>query len=155
MILSLMVSLTSFLLGGFAVDGISDESVGKLSDNSTTQTRHLRVELEGQLPSIFVLGAQKGGSLSLLDLMTQHPLLCRGAHREPHFFSIDENYEEGSKTYKNYFKDAKCGKNLKTSKRKTEKIKEIMILLYRQLQLYDILILFFTFSIIQYDIIKS
>lgn len=111
-----MVSLTSFLLGGFAVDGISDESVGKLSDNSTTQTRHLRVELEGQLPSIFVLGAQKGGSLSLLDLMTQHPLLCRGAHREPHFFSIDENYEEGSKTYKNYFKDAKCGKNLKTSK---------------------------------------
>ena len=122
LILSVILYTTCFLQGGCYVNRISDNAEGEIPANSTYLRRHLKVAakkevlLEGQLPSIFIIGAQKGGSMSLLDLMTQHPLLCRGTHREPHFFSIDENYEVGTKSYKNSFKEPKCGQNLKTSK---------------------------------------
>lgn len=122
LVFSVILYTACFLQGGCSVNRISDNGVGEIPDNSTAHRRYLKgavkkeIELEGQLPSIFIIGAQKGGSMSLLDLMTQHPLLCRGMHREPHFFSIDENYEEGSEAYKNYFRESKCGQNLETSK---------------------------------------
>jgi len=40
----------------------------------------------GNLPSIFILGAQKGGSSSLFEFLLEHPTLCKGDHKEPHFF---------------------------------------------------------------------
>lgn len=91
------------------------------SHQTRNSTRYLRTEkvdskIEGQLPSVFIIGALKGGALSLLDLMTHHPLLCGGMHKEPNFFSNDENYKEGPKSYKDLFRDAKCSKNAKYSK---------------------------------------
>ena len=65
---------------------------------------------------MFVIGAQKGGSMSLLELMTQHPTLCGGKHKEPHFFNNDDNYDRGVDWYKNQFADAKCAQNPKTAK---------------------------------------
>ena len=41
---------------------------------------------DGNLPSIFILGAQKGGSSSLFEFLMEHPILCQGEHKEPHFF---------------------------------------------------------------------
>jgi hypothetical protein len=118
-----LLFLTSFLYVGFAVNDI-DISTASIRDivltsYNDTVPRNLRAgkdepKSDGALPSVFIVGAQKGGSMSLLDLLTQHPLLC--GHREPHFFSIDENYAQGSKYYKNLFRDGKCNKNPKTAK---------------------------------------
>lgn len=115
---SLLLSVTYCLHGGFAVDFISDEV--PIIDTSNG-TRYLRasktdVKIEGQLPSVFIIGAQKGGALSLLDLMIHHPLLCGGIRKEPDFFSSDENYDTGTKAYKDLFRDGKCNKNAKYSK---------------------------------------
>jgi len=41
----------------------------------------------GNLPTIFILGAQKGGSSSLFEFMREHPQLCGARKKEPQFFS--------------------------------------------------------------------
>ena len=46
----------------------------------------------GNLPTIFILGAQKGGSSSLFEFLLEHPLLCQGTHKEPHFFDDPTTY---------------------------------------------------------------
>jgi len=56
---------------------------------------------EGNLPLIFVLGVQKGGSSSLFEFLIQHPLLCHGVMKEPHFFD-HEPYNK--KTRQDYMK---------------------------------------------------
>ena len=91
----------------------SSSSSSSSSMRQNTTTRYLRGEekVKGSLPTIFVVGAQKGGSMSLLELMTQHPMLCGGKHKEPHFFNNDENYEKGVEWYKGQFADPKCAKN--------------------------------------------
>ena len=73
-------------------------------------SRHLRGEenSKGTLPTVFIIGAQKGGSMSLLELMIKHPNLCSGRHKEPHFFNNDENYDRGTEWYKKHFVDDKC-----------------------------------------------
>jgi len=47
---------------------------------------------DGNLPFIFILGAQKGGSSSLFEFLLEHPLLCKGEHKEPHFFDDPLKY---------------------------------------------------------------
>ena len=47
---------------------------------------------KGNLPSIFILGAQKGGSSSLFEFLLEHPILCQGTHKEPHFFDDPKTY---------------------------------------------------------------
>ena len=109
---------------GLAERSISDTSSFEITDlpkNATVPKRHLRAskidpKAEGQLPSVFIIGAQKGGALSLLDLMIHHPLLCGGIHKEPNFFSDEGNYATGAKDYKDLFRDAKCHNNAKYSK---------------------------------------
>ena len=46
----------------------------------------------GNLPSIFILGAQKGGSSSLFEFLIEHPILCRGVKKELHFFDDHKKY---------------------------------------------------------------
>ena len=41
----------------------------------------------GNVPTIFILGAQKGGSSSLFEFMREHPQLCGARKKEPQFFS--------------------------------------------------------------------
>ena len=48
--------------------------------------------------------------MSLLELITQHPTICTGKHKEPHFFNNDENYERGVDWYRSQFSDPKCSK---------------------------------------------
>jgi hypothetical protein len=65
----------------------------------------------GNLPTIFLIGAQKGGTSSLFELMIQHPLLCPGEHKEPHFFDHPENFNKGVDFYRRIFTDQKCNNN--------------------------------------------
>ena len=98
----------------------TSSSANNIADSGSLRngTRYLRGEdkIRGVLPTVFVIGAQKGGSMSLLELMAQHPLLCGGKHKEPHFFNNDENYDRGADWYKNQFADPKCAQNPKTAK---------------------------------------
>lgn len=105
------------ILGNISRSGY-DESASTFNTSATT--RHLRsagqaARPDGQLPTIFIVGAQKGGALSLLDLITQHPLLCSGITRDPGFFSDDSKFAEGTAIYKKLFRDGKCHKNEKYS----------------------------------------
>jgi hypothetical protein len=79
-------------------------------------TRSLRGNDAGTLPTVFIIGAQKGGSMSLLELMLQHPNLCGGKHKEPHFFNNDENFGRGVDWYRKQFTDEKCMKSPSKSK---------------------------------------
>ena len=89
-------------------DYLNEPTVSFHNGNHTS--RHLRGEenLKGTLPSVFIIGAQKGGSMSLLELMIKHPNLCSGRHKEPHYFNNDENYDRGTEWYKKQFAEEKC-----------------------------------------------
>ena len=62
----------------------------------------------GTLPTIFIIGIQKGGSSSLYELMIEHPLLCSGLHKEMHYFDHPDNYAKGTDFYRQMFSDPKC-----------------------------------------------
>lgn len=64
----------------------------------------------GTLPTIFIIGAQKGGSSSLWELMVEHPQLCMGIHKENHFFDHLGNYAEGTQYFRQMYSDPKCDK---------------------------------------------
>ena len=66
---------------------------------------------KGHIPSVFVLGVQKGGSSSLYAFLMLHPLLCGGEHKEPHFFDHDEFYRQGRAAYASTYTDVKCDNN--------------------------------------------
>jgi len=74
---------------------------------------HPFVQVQGttvkHVPSIFVLGVQKGGSSSLYEFLIQHPMLCGGMIKDPHFF--DHNYKKGRSHYESYYTDTKCEKH--------------------------------------------
>lgn len=122
---SLSLLLLCLHYGCFAIQILSNLSrsghdENPLHFNATGTARYLRsagpaIRPEGQLPTVFIVGAQKGGALSLLDLITRHPLLCSSILREPGFFSDDSKYEQGTAAYKYQFHDAKCHKNEKYS----------------------------------------
>ena len=63
----------------------------------------------GYLPSIFLVGTQKGGSSSLFELLIQHPLLLKGSHKESHFWNNEMAYAKGLQYYKTqYFPSRKA-----------------------------------------------
>lgn len=62
----------------------------------------------GTLPTIFIVGAQKGGSSSLFELMIEHPQLCPGLHKENHFFDHQANYDTGTNFFREIFSNPKC-----------------------------------------------
>jgi hypothetical protein len=55
----------------------------------------------GAWPDFVVIGAQKGGTTSLYDLLTQHPLVERAASKELHFFDL--LFDEGVEWYRSCF----------------------------------------------------
>lgn len=68
--------------------------------------------LNGHLPTLFILGVQKGGSSSLYEHMVNHPYLCGGdRHKEAHFFDHDDDYQLGRQFYAGMYTDEKCGTN--------------------------------------------
>lgn len=58
------------------------------------------------LPNFMCIGAAKSGTTTLYDILKQHPEIFIPAFKEPHFFDIPENYNNGIEWYeKNYFKN--------------------------------------------------
>jgi len=59
------------------------------------------------LPNFMCLGAAKSGTTTLYDILRQHSEIYIPAFKEPHFFDITENYNNGLQWYeKNYFNKA-------------------------------------------------
>jgi tetratricopeptide (TPR) repeat protein len=59
------------------------------------------------LPNFFCLGAAKSGTTTLYDILRQHPEIFIPNFKEPHFFDIPENFENGLDWYaRNYYKKA-------------------------------------------------
>ena len=60
------------------------------------------------LPNFMCIGAAKSATTTLYDILRQHPEVYIPSFKEPHFFDIPENYENGIEWYKkNYFKKIK------------------------------------------------
>ena len=56
------------------------------------------------LPNFMCLGAAKSGTTTLYDILSQHSEIYIPSFKEPHFFDIPENYNNGIEWYeKNYF----------------------------------------------------
>ena len=56
-----------------------------------------------RLPDFFVVGAQKAGTTTLHDWLTQQPDACLPAIKETHFFSHDDRYAYGIEWYLRQF----------------------------------------------------
>ena len=50
-------------------------------------------------PNFMCLGAPKCGTTTLYDILKQHPDIFLTSFKEPHFFDIDKNYQEGYQWY--------------------------------------------------------
>ena len=57
---------------------------------------------EGSLPNYVIIGAQKGGTTSLHNLLSGHPHVMRPTTKEIHFF--DNHYDEGLGWYRAHFR---------------------------------------------------
>lgn len=58
-------------------------------------------------PSFFVIGAQKAGTTTLHDWLSQHPQICLPKIKETHFFSETERYQRGFEWYAAQFSKKK------------------------------------------------
>jgi hypothetical protein len=63
---------------------------------------------KGRLPTVFIVGAAKGGTSSLFELMIEHPLLCGGEKKETQFFNSNNKYLKEIDYYKKWFRNPKC-----------------------------------------------
>jgi hypothetical protein len=54
-------------------------------------------------PTIFIVGAQKAGTTSLHDYLSEHPKIALGLIKEVRFFSVDANYSKGQLWYHSFF----------------------------------------------------
>lgn len=86
----------------------SDIHTGKHGIRKANTTVHEKRRQGGTLPTIFIIGAQKGGSSSLFELMVEHPQLCAGLHKENHFFDHMSNYDEGTEFFRQMYASPKC-----------------------------------------------
>ena len=53
-------------------------------------------------PSLVIVGAQKAGTTTLFDLLSQHPQVVQPRLKEISFFSNDELYEQGYPCHKHF-----------------------------------------------------
>lgn len=59
-------------------------------------------------PNFMCIGAAKSGTTTLYDILRQHPQVYIPTFKEPHFFDIPENFNNGKDWYlKSYFQNAK------------------------------------------------
>lgn len=57
-------------------------------------------------PSVFIPGAQKGGTTSLYAWLVDHPKVERMVQKETYFFNDNNNYQRGLDWYLNHFEKA-------------------------------------------------
>lgn len=57
-----------------------------------------------KFPSFMCIGAPKSGTTTLYDILNQHNEIFLTSYKEPHFFDVDSNYQEGLAYYlKEYY----------------------------------------------------
>lgn len=104
----------------FTLSNLSEEKEFTYSNKYSSNHNLNTSKGTGNLPSIFIVGAQKGGSTSLYQLMVTHPLLCGGLQKETHFFDHSEKYDKGVEFYKQLYGNTntnkKCSKSVKNTK---------------------------------------
>lgn len=54
-------------------------------------------------PNFMVIGAQKGGTSWLANMLKQHPDVFAPEKKEQHFFNLRENYDQGIDSYRSKF----------------------------------------------------
>lgn len=64
-----------------------------------TLTRPLQPLMPRMTPKLIIIGAQKAGTTTLFDLLSQHPNVIPPAVKEIDFFSSDERYGTGLDSY--------------------------------------------------------
>jgi hypothetical protein len=63
-------------------------------------------------PSVFIVGAQKAGTTSLHDYLSEHPQIQSGLLKEVRYYSVDNNYAKGNRWYHSFFPYAGNKKSL-------------------------------------------
>lgn len=63
-------------------------------------------------PDFIIIGAQKGGTTSLYNYLTQHPQIAHATQKEVHYFDL--NFDKGADWYYSQFPQPKSGENLLT-----------------------------------------
>lgn len=68
-------------------------------------------------PDFLIIGAQKCGTSSLHDLLSQHPDIAPPIHKEVHYFDL--NYHRGRSWYEGHFKSAMADRDAGKRRRMT------------------------------------
>ena len=82
-------------------DGIRRDIFSLKEQLRTAKSRHETPVEAGSLPHFVIIGAQKGGTTSLYNLLTRHPLVRSSVLKELHFF--DRHFDEGLGWYRGCF----------------------------------------------------
>jgi hypothetical protein len=62
------------------------------------------------LPNFLIVGAQKCGTTSLHDVLSQHPEVCMSTIKETNFFTLQSKLDQGLDYYKTYFEHCDAAK---------------------------------------------
>ncbi len=54
-------------------------------------------------PALVIIGAQKAGTTTLFDILSEHPRILPPRIKEIHHFSLDEEYDKGMRHYRSHF----------------------------------------------------
>jgi len=100
-----------FILKWGALGEPSPAEEAKLAALLRTSTGSLADSLgssDERVPTVFVMGAQKGGSSTLYEMLVRHPALCGAIYKEPNFFLTNQRDGHDLKWYLSLFIDDKC-----------------------------------------------
>jgi hypothetical protein len=64
-------------------------------------TKGLVIAADRRLPDFIIIGAQKGGTTSLYDYLTQHPDVEASVRKETHYFTF--RYRYGARYFRAHF----------------------------------------------------
>ena len=77
----------------------------RVATSISAATEHRR------MPTVFLMGSQKGGSSSLYEILIRHPGLCGAVYKEPNYFLTNAAAGRDLSWYLSLFKDPKCLKS--------------------------------------------
>lgn len=69
-------------------------------------------KLAGPLPTFLIVGAQKCGTTTLHDVLSQHPEISVSHKKEINFFTLPQNYKKGLDFYRSFFSENKNTKSI-------------------------------------------
>ncbi|MEL6578221.1 MAG: sulfotransferase domain-containing protein [Cyanobacteria bacterium J06621_12] len=64
--------------------------------------------MNSRKPAFIIIGAAKSGTTSLYEYLCRHPQIYMSTPKEPDFFSVDANYEQGMDSYYALFEPAQA-----------------------------------------------